>query len=73
MEEALIEAGDGEAVRAIPRLARLEYAGPADPGARLKADAWPTLDGWSYRVRDAAGQELLRARLEPLVPAVEPV
>jgi acyl-ACP thioesterase len=64
LEESVIAAGDERASRAIPRLARLEYAAPAPAGARLTADAWWTEDGWSYRLRDAAGQELLRARLE---------
>ena len=64
LEEAVIVAGDEGATRAIPRLARLEYAAPAPAGARLTADAWYTQGGWSYRLRDAAGQELLRARLE---------
>jgi acyl-ACP thioesterase len=64
LEEAVIAAGDARLPRTIPRLARLEYAAPADPGARLTADAWPTPGGWSYRLRDGTGQELLRARLE---------
>lgn len=65
LEEAVIEAGGGGATRAIPRLARLEYAASADAGAQLTADAWPISGGWSYRLRDATGLELLRARLEP--------
>lgn len=64
LEEAIIEAGDGRATRALPRLARLEYAAQADAGGRLTAEAWPVPGGWSYRLRDAAGQDLLRARLE---------
>lgn len=65
LEEAVIASGDDRATRAIPRLARLEYAAPADPGAVLMADAWPSSGGWSYRLRDGGGAELLRARLEP--------
>jgi medium-chain acyl-[acyl-carrier-protein] hydrolase len=64
LDEALIEAGDTPATRAVPRLARLEYAAPADAGADLEAAAWRTDAGWSYRLRDERGQELLRARLE---------
>lgn len=64
LEEAVTAAGDDGATRAIPRLARLEYAAPADAGVRLTADAWPTPGGWSYRLRDGTGRELLRARLE---------
>ena len=65
LEEAVIAAGDPTTPRAIPRTARLEYAAPADPEARLTAETWQTPDGWSFRLRDAAGVDLLRARLEP--------
>lgn len=65
LEEAMIEAGDAGATRAIPRLARLEYAGPAEARTRVTADAWPALAGWSYLLCDRTGQALLRARLEP--------
>jgi len=68
LEEAVAEAGDGDASRAIPRLMRLEYAAPADSAARLTADVWPDVAGWSYRLRDGLGGELLRARLEPGAP-----
>ena len=64
LEEAVIAAGASEAIRALPRLVRLEYAAPADLGARLTAETWEADDGWSARLRDEAGQELLRARLE---------
>ena len=64
LDEAVIGAGDPGTTRAIPRLMRLEYAAAADPGAQLRADLWPEQDGWSYRLRDRAGDELLRARLE---------
>jgi acyl-ACP thioesterase len=65
LEEAVIDAGDEAATRAVPRLMRLEYAAAADPGAQLTADTWPIEDGWSFRLRDDSGAELLRARLEP--------
>ena len=68
LEEAVIEAGDPSATRVVPRLARLEYAAPADAGARLTGHVWSMPDGWSYRLRDGAGQELLRARLGALDP-----
>ena len=64
LEEAVIAAGDEAAVRAIPRLARLEYARAAEPAVDLVATTWRADDGWSYRLVDAAGSELLRARLE---------
>jgi len=70
LEEAVIAAGDPAAPRAIPRVERLEYAAPADPDAELAAATWPSAGGWSFRVRDGAGVELLRARLEPgMAPA----
>ncbi len=65
LEEAVIATGGAVAIRALPRLVRLEYAAPGDPGARLVADTWEADGGWSVRIRDETGQELLRARLEP--------
>jgi len=64
LEEAVAQAGDPDAARAIPRLMRLEYAAPADAAARLTADVWQDDAGWSYRLHDSVGGELLRARLE---------
>ena len=61
-------AGGEPAIRAIPRMVRLEYAAPADRDAQLLAETWTTADGWSYRLSDEAGQELLRARLEVAAP-----
>jgi acyl-ACP thioesterase len=66
LDEVIAVAGGAAAVRAIPRLARLEYARAAEPGATLVAAAWPDYRGWSCRVTDAQGADLLRARLEPL-------
>jgi acyl-ACP thioesterase len=69
LDEVVQSAGGTDAVRAIPRLARLDYARAAEPAATLDADAWPDGEGgWSCRVSDPAG-ELLRARLEPLAGA----
>jgi acyl-ACP thioesterase len=64
LEESIIAAGEPGATRSIPRVARLEYAAAADAGALLAADVWPTPDGWSFRLRDVTGQDVLRARLE---------
>lgn len=69
LEEAVMAAGGTAATRALPRLVRLEYAAPADADARLSADTWEADGGWSVRIRDGAGQELLRARLEPTTAA----
>jgi acyl-ACP thioesterase len=65
LDEAVIGAGDTRATRAIPRLALLEYPAAAGPGTRVTVDAWPDPAGWSFRVRDGSGRDLLRARLEP--------
>ena len=67
LDEAVIAAGDTEAVRAVPRLARLEYARSAEPAATLSGVVWPSDGGWSYRLTEADGPELLRARLSPTV------
>jgi acyl-ACP thioesterase len=66
LDEAVIVAGGVDAIRAVPRLARLEYARAAEPGARLVAIAWPDGGGWSCRVADAEDADLLRARIESL-------
>lgn len=55
------------AVRAIPRLARLEYARAAEPATTVVGETWRADDGWSFRVADVEGSDLLRARLEPAV------
>ena len=62
-DEAVIVAGDVEAVRAVPRLVRLEYARSAEPFAALSGAAWPAEAGWAYQLTDPSGAELLRARL----------
>jgi hypothetical protein len=48
---------------------RLEYALAAEPGARLEGQAWVIDDGWSFRLADGEGADMLRARLEPLPAA----
>jgi acyl-ACP thioesterase len=66
LDESVIAAGGADAVRAVPRLVRLEYARAAEPAARLVSEAWSAAGGWSCRVSEAGGAELLRARLEAL-------
>ncbi len=63
VDEAVIAAGDLTAVRAVPRLVRLEYARSAEPSAALAGAAWPTAGGWAYRLTERSGLELLRAHL----------
>jgi acyl-ACP thioesterase len=67
LDDAVLDAGDDESVRRLPRSVRLEYARSAEPGAGLSAAVWQADDGWSYRLLDGAGNELLRARLESTV------
>lgn len=68
-ERVLAAGGEGgvTAVRAVPRLVRLEYAKAADRGMAITATTWPDPGGtgWSCRLADEAGADLLRARLEP--------
>lgn len=65
LDEQVIAAGGRAEVRAIPRHARLEYARAAEAGATVDAVTWRGDDcGWSCRIADVAGMELLRARLE---------
>jgi acyl-ACP thioesterase len=65
LDEAVLAAGGDAAVRAVPRLVRLEYARAAEPAAHLVADTWPDDDAWVCRIAEADGADLLRARLEP--------
>ncbi len=65
LDEAILAADGEAAVGAVPRVARLEYARAAAPGASVDAEVWRSDDGWSCRLSDADG-DLLRARLEPL-------
>ena len=65
LDEQVIAAGGLADVRAIPRVARLEYARAAEAGSSVHAVAWRDADGgWSCRIADSAGTELLRGRLE---------
>jgi acyl-ACP thioesterase len=65
LDEAVIGSGDLLATRAVPRLARLEYAAPAAAASQVQGSVWREDDGWSFLVRDVPGHDLLRARLEP--------
>lgn len=73
LDEAVIAAGGGEAARAIPRLVRLDYANAAEPRSRALTTTWPEAGGgWSCRIADEAGTDLLRARLGGRDPADDP-
>jgi acyl-ACP thioesterase len=65
LDEAVLNAAGAAAVRAIPRLVRLDYPRAAVPGQSLLVEVWPVAGAWSCRVSDASG-DLLRASLEPL-------
>ena len=65
LDEAVIAAGDTDATRAVPRVVRLEYALPAEAGATIGSVTWRADGGWSCRLLDPEGNDLLRARLEP--------
>jgi acyl-ACP thioesterase len=78
LDEAVLAAGGTELVRAIPRLARLDYVRAAEPDIPLQITVWSAADGWSCRVAEAdangdAGHDdladRLRARLERLAAA----
>ncbi len=67
-DEAVLGAGGTGAVRGVPRLVRLEYARAVEADARIETTTWPdpgSSGGWSARIADGAGTELLRARFEP--------
>jgi acyl-ACP thioesterase len=71
LDEAVIASGGLAAVRSLPRVARLEYARAAESGATVETATWPEPDGsWACRIADAAGADLLRARLS--APVVSP-
>ena len=64
LDEAVIAARDEPAVRAIPRLVRLEYVRSAEPSERLVGSTWNDGTGWSFDLVSEAGADRLRARLE---------
>lgn len=68
LDEAVIAAGATPVVRAVPRLVRLEYVRSAEPAERLVGATWRDGDDWSFRVSGDAGDDRLRARLEPTLP-----
>lgn len=70
LEEAVLAAGSpGEAaVRRLPRLLRVDYVVPAEPGMRLRSVAWPDDPGhgtsaWAWRLTNDTDQELARGQI----------
>jgi hypothetical protein len=68
LEERVMTAGGDAglaATRAIPRIARLEYARAAEPGMTVSAATWREADrGWACRLSGPGGEDLLRARID---------
>jgi len=77
LEEALLASGPegGSVTTTTPRRIRLEYLVAAASGAELAGEAWATppepfeggeapTHGWAWRLRDAEGRELSRARVD---------
>jgi acyl-ACP thioesterase len=65
VDERILGLGGQADVRAIPRTIRLEYARAVEAASTVVAEAWRDEAGWSCLIRDAAGGDYLRARLEP--------
>lgn len=63
LEEALLQVGEADALRRVPRRYRLEYIRSAELGDELLATSWADEGGWALRLSDGAGNELMRARL----------
>lgn len=64
VEEHLSGTGQADATRRLPRRYQLEFLQSAEPGMEMVGRAWPSEGGWSYRLGDTAGRDLLLARLE---------
>jgi acyl-ACP thioesterase len=61
LEEALEDAGWGEAITAQPRTYRLEYLAPAARGDEVDVALHGAENAWSAAIRRADGTELIRA------------
>lgn len=64
LDEALSAAGAGGVTARVPRSYAIEYLRPARPTDELDATVWAEEAGWAYRLVDADGSELARARLK---------
>jgi acyl-CoA thioesterase FadM len=63
LEEVLLQAGEEAALGRVPRRYAIEYIRSAELGDELMVTTWPDEAGWAFRLSDAAGNEILRARL----------
>ena len=61
LEEALVAAGDGEAIAARPRTIRLEYLASAAPGDEVFVRTWTDDSGWRATIARTDGLEFVRA------------
>jgi acyl-ACP thioesterase len=66
-EESLEAAGQGELLRATPRRYILDFASSAERDEQLVGQTWSAEGGWVYRLTDAEGCDIFRARLERVV------
>ncbi len=64
LDEHFMHGSRARAKLPVPRRYRAEFIASAEPGSTLAGHGWRADMGWSYRLEDEAGQELLRARLE---------
>lgn len=64
LDEHRAAAGGSEDVVRLPRRYRIEFVLPAKMGMELSAHGWPVDLAWCWRLSDANGVELVRARLE---------
>ena len=64
LDEQLGPIGGEEEPRRLPRRYRVEFVGPAEAGMELVGHGWAAELAWCWRLTDADGRELVRARLE---------
>jgi acyl-CoA thioesterase FadM len=64
LDEAVGDAGGGDAVDRFPRRYLLEYIAPADAGAAIISTVWQHDGAWFAQLADDTGQILFRGLLE---------
>ena len=67
LDEAIgtLDDAGAHAVATLPRTYRLEYLLPVARGVAHVATAWPTDEGWAYRLTRDDGPDALRGTLTP--------